>query len=241
MGEKVISETRWEGGAMKSTRGKAHAKRKITHGGTEGLSDVFKKQWNSYRSISQGEMMVAETTQTAGETTREFWKKTEAKTKCPHSFNFYPPQLPDSQAQAFNQPLCPAAIMSRVSLSSAPPDPDFLKTHCGQWVETCAPSPFHGAVVQRSRRAQHPTSGKPAAQTGAGAASPSHQAVPHPHLQEALSLPHGDFRERPAICSAQQTSQTHFLTTPTHMCTEQNKIILLNIRFKPTILKTKAI
>lgn len=124
--------------------------------------------------------------------------------------------------------LCPAAIMSCVSLSSAPPDPDFLKTHCGQGAQLCAPSPFCAAVVLRSRRAQHPTSGKAAMQTGAKAASPPHQAVLHPHLQEALSLPHDDFRVRIAICSAQQTSQAHFLTTLTHMCIEQNKILLLN-------------
>lgn len=78
--------------------------------------------------------------------------------------------------------LCPAAIMSCVSLSSAPPDPDFLKTHCGQGAEMCAPSPFCAAVVPRSRRAQHSTSGKAAVQTGARAACPPHQAVPHPHL-----------------------------------------------------------
>lgn len=37
--------------------------------------------------------------------TGEFWKNTEDETKCPHSFNFYPPRLPDSQAQAFNKPV----------------------------------------------------------------------------------------------------------------------------------------
>lgn len=66
--EKETSETKCEGGAVRTSREKAPSKRKITYDGTEGLSGMSEKQRNSYLRISQGGMMVAETTQTAVET-----------------------------------------------------------------------------------------------------------------------------------------------------------------------------
>lgn len=197
---------------------------------------MSEKQRNSYLRISQGGMMVAETTQTAVETMiHKFWKNTKDETKWPHSFNFChttmstPTPWLGFRVQAFNKHV-PSSNRALCIPELSSPWPRLSQGPMRIRSGDAGPEPF--PLKPRSSKKQKKSStpvGPTLLEGQLHRHEPEQFLLPTEQswtpISRRLSLPLSNFRTRPGgkksclFCAADY-SQARFLTTPTHTRTE---------------------